>query len=274
VIVGLDHVVVAVRDLGERSATFRDDLGFVVVPGGRHADLGSENALIALGDAYLELLAVTDAERTRQGLGGRGSGLAEGLARGEGALTFALRSDDLDADLARLERHGASVFEPPPGHRDRPDGVRLHWRYAAVGDGPLLLTGAPFIIQWLEGHAGVDTRTVQPHPNGAERIAGIEIATPALSADLALYRDGFGLPVVDADDDEARLLAGGTEVRLVAASVAQLRRLWVEVADLDAAVAVLTDHGVAVERSRDGDRAAAHVPADASAATALSLVEA
>ncbi len=56
----LDHVVWIVRDLDAAAAAV-GDLGFEVVPGGRHAGLGSRNALVALADgSYLELASFAD----------------------------------------------------------------------------------------------------------------------------------------------------------------------------------------------------------------------
>ena len=52
----VDHLVIAVRDLEKASDDYRD-LGFSVVPGGRHPGVGTYNALIAFADtSYFELI--------------------------------------------------------------------------------------------------------------------------------------------------------------------------------------------------------------------------
>ena len=52
----IDHLVIAVPDLAAAIKTYRD-LGFSVVPGGRHTGVGTDNALIVFRDAsYLELV--------------------------------------------------------------------------------------------------------------------------------------------------------------------------------------------------------------------------
>ena len=53
---GIDHIVIAGRDLDALTDTYRS-LGFNVVGGGKHP-IGSYNALIGLADgAYIELLS-------------------------------------------------------------------------------------------------------------------------------------------------------------------------------------------------------------------------
>ena len=54
-ITGIDHLVIAVKDL-EAATRAYGELGFTVVPGGRHP-VGTYNTLIAFADgSYLELI--------------------------------------------------------------------------------------------------------------------------------------------------------------------------------------------------------------------------
>ena len=53
---GIDHIVIVVSDL-EQAAKDYEQLGFTVVPGGKHP-VGSHNVLIALADgSYIEIIA-------------------------------------------------------------------------------------------------------------------------------------------------------------------------------------------------------------------------
>ena len=53
---GIDHLVIAVNDLDQAANDYRQ-LGFTVVPGGKHP-VGSHNALVAFEDgSYLEIIA-------------------------------------------------------------------------------------------------------------------------------------------------------------------------------------------------------------------------
>ncbi|HKX52110.1 MAG TPA: VOC family protein [Candidatus Binatia bacterium] len=53
---GIDHLVIVVKDL-EQAANDYQQLGFTVVPGGKHP-VGSHNVLISFADgSYLEVIA-------------------------------------------------------------------------------------------------------------------------------------------------------------------------------------------------------------------------
>jgi len=78
-IVGLDHVVVLVRDLAAGARTW-EGLGFTIAPRGLHtAVMGTANHTIMLGEDYLELIGVVaDTERnlpSREFLATRGEGI-------------------------------------------------------------------------------------------------------------------------------------------------------------------------------------------------------
>src|SRR5688572_2537486 len=93
----LDHVIIAVHDLQTAIDDYRR-LGFTVLKGGTHANRATENALVVFVDgSYLELLTRTG-EAALPGLVDF-SGL---VSRKEGLVGFALRSSDLEADIARL----------------------------------------------------------------------------------------------------------------------------------------------------------------------------
>ena len=55
-LLGIDHLVIAVKSLETATKDYMD-LGFTVVPGGRHTGIGTYNSLIAFQDgSYLELI--------------------------------------------------------------------------------------------------------------------------------------------------------------------------------------------------------------------------
>lgn len=216
---GIDHLVIACRDLDAAAEAVADRLGLEVGGGGRHDQLGTENRLVWLGDAYLELISVFDA-----GLAAAswlGPAVVHALEGGEGLASFALASDDLDADVARLRAAGSTISEPLAGERSRPDGEVVRWRVArptALG-----MDKTPFLIEhqlvgpeW--GEAARAARAGQIHPVGGQaRLRRVELAVPDVPATAALYRStlhiAFGPP--DADIVEADL--GEQVIRLLPA---------------------------------------------------------
>jgi hypothetical protein len=135
----IDHVVLAVRDLDAAAGRLAAEHGLTALPGGRHPGAGTANRIVPLGSAYLELMAVVDADEAAASLFGRL--VARRLERGEGFAAWCLRTDDLDALAAErgLEVVAAS--------RLRPDGVELRWRLAGVAEA-VRDPSQPFLIQW------------------------------------------------------------------------------------------------------------------------------
>ena len=57
----LDHLVIAAADLASGQRWLEERLGVPLQPGGEHALFGTHNALLNMGDAYLEVIAVNPA---------------------------------------------------------------------------------------------------------------------------------------------------------------------------------------------------------------------
>src|SRR5512146_3139978 len=117
-ITGIDHVVIAVRDLDRAQETYTR-LGVTLTPRGFHT-LGSANHCIMFGADYVELLALPLQHPAMRYY-------ADFLARGEGLAAVALASADADAAYAELAAHGIEADAPldfsrpvrlPEGERD------------------------------------------------------------------------------------------------------------------------------------------------------------
>ncbi len=54
----LDHIVIAAERLEDGVAHVEDTLGVAMAPGGKHPAMGTHNALLGLGDVYLEVIAI------------------------------------------------------------------------------------------------------------------------------------------------------------------------------------------------------------------------
>ena len=142
----IDHLVVGSADLDTGIAWVAERLGVEPVFGGVHDGFGTRNALLGLGDQYLEVLAHDPAQST-----GIGDLAAQVAMMDEPRLyTLAVRT---------TLRSGHAMS------RVRPDGVRLEWR--------LRFTQTPlFFIDWLGS----------PHPSerlpDGGRITSVAITTP------------------------------------------------------------------------------------------------
>lgn len=102
-ITGIDHVVIAVRDLDRAQETYAR-LGFTLTPRGFHT-LGSANHCIMFGNDYVELLALPVEHPAMRYYG-------EFLARGEGLAAVALASGDADAAYAEFVADGIEADAP------------------------------------------------------------------------------------------------------------------------------------------------------------------
>jgi hypothetical protein len=198
VLVGIDHLVIAVLDLDDAVARLRARLGIVAGGGGIHPSLGTANRLAWFGDSYLELITVTDRERaTESWLGGPTVRILD--ERGGGFVAYALASDDLPADLARYRAEGSALVGPIPGERRRPDGAVVRWTLAVPSlVGP---TAPPFLIEhdmsgaeWSSPDRAIRATAVHP-AGGALRLTSLEIPMVDPARVAAAYRQAIGLTV-------------------------------------------------------------------------------
>jgi methylmalonyl-CoA/ethylmalonyl-CoA epimerase len=106
----IDHIGHAVRDLDKAVAHYRHMYGAEVVHTETMASDGVREALLAVGDGYIQLLEPTRPD----------SPVAKFLERnGEGVHHVGYRVDDVDATLEDLKGKGARVVDdhPRPGSR-------------------------------------------------------------------------------------------------------------------------------------------------------------
>lgn len=137
-ILGIDHILIAVKDL-ELATEVYEQLGFQVLQGGEHPKMGTHNALVPLADGtYLELIGVWDEALAQQ----FSHPVLDALKSENRLAAFALASDDLDADVAAIRARGFEIGDPREGERQRPDGARVAWRSAHPADSRF-----PFILQ-------------------------------------------------------------------------------------------------------------------------------
>jgi catechol 2,3-dioxygenase-like lactoylglutathione lyase family enzyme len=221
---GIDHIVIAVRDLAAASDDYAR-LGFTVTPGGEHTGGATHNALISFADgAYFELIAFREPDRPQDHKWwGR-------FAKGEGTVDFALLSESVDFEGDRLRQAGIEIDGPHDGGRLRPDGQRIAWRnlgLAAAG-APL-----PFMIEDVTSRdLRVPTGAATEHSLGVSGIAGLILLVDDLERASAPYQallDTPGessTPTIDAVRRARRFTSGSQWIELAEAapSAADLQR--------------------------------------------------
>src|SRR5262245_6639749 len=164
----LDHLVVAAITLADGIEYVAEVLGVVAHPGGRHAAMGTHNALVRLGkDIYLEIIAIDPA-----------------APRPARPRWFELDDIALQAELTERPRLIHWVARTP----DIENAVRrcpiplgpIHamsrgayqWRITIPGNGELPAHGiVPTLIQW----------DVATHPSAALPDSGVSLASLAAS---------------------------------------------------------------------------------------------
>jgi hypothetical protein len=179
-VIGLDHVVIAVRDL-DAAARQWAKLGFTMSPRGTHsAHMGSGNYTMMLGDDYMELLGVlvpTD----------HNAGLRAFLAGREGLDRAAFTATDAAAGAEELRARGLAATGPVAFGRPvpLPGGGEAEARFN-VFQWPRDQRPAGlgiFACQHLTREA-VWIPSLQSHANGATRILRVEVLAqdPAAAA--------------------------------------------------------------------------------------------
>ena len=134
----IDHIILATRNVEAAAARVHEATGLNSVAGGEHADWGTTNRLVPVGEQYLEILGVKDlavAEGHPIGLW-----VASRSAERDQLVAIALATDDLDSVCQRLG------LTPIPGARTGSDGAKLSWRLAGVEEA--IFEGLPFFIEW------------------------------------------------------------------------------------------------------------------------------
>ena len=212
---GIDHLVIAVRDPDAAAAELTDRLGLAFTGGGHHPGAGTFNRLAFLGEAYLELIGVDDADAAAQRP--IGAAALRALEAGGGLATFALVDDALETTVAELTANGSSIGPVVRGSRQRSDGEEVEWWTAAferLGPDrpPFLIRHAGLGAEW--GAAAVEERRGFVHPIGSPvRLVRLDIATPDPPSLAADYGSELGL-VLWAVADLAVVTIGPHAIRL------------------------------------------------------------
>jgi hypothetical protein len=176
----VDHIVVSVADLPSAVARWQT-AGLPATLGGTHP-WGTSNALVrGPGRAYLELITAGDGADP----------VAVRVRSAPGPLSWALAVDDIDETRENLLAHGYAPGPAVASSRTTPDGERLSWRLADVGEGPMHAY-LPFLIQW--------ETPMPPGPVDGPVLTGVTVEVPS-PAELSAVLRACGLAGSDGPDD-------------------------------------------------------------------------
>ena len=178
----IDHIVVAVRDLDQAADLYRR-LGFKVGPRNQHP-WGTENRLIQFAGSFMELITLGGAaelivpHRPRQF--SFGAFVQDFLNRREGVAMLALRSADAAYDAAAFAAQRIGDFDPFFFQRNakKPDGSLTEVAFTLAFAADPAAPDAGFFVCQQHYPENFWNTEFQRHPNGAEKIAAVTLATP------------------------------------------------------------------------------------------------
>jgi hypothetical protein len=177
----LDHIVVGVRDLAAATTDW-GALGLVVTDGGVHPRAGTRNAIVRFPDrSFLELIAVVDAEAVAKR---SPSFLALLEQHPDGPISWAVRTDDLEAARSELAAKGFAVGPLRAGIGERDSGKIARWRTFHIDE-----PGLPFVLEYDGAPTADPSRDGLPVGGVAAAIVQA-ISAPALGRRLARAFDG------------------------------------------------------------------------------------
>lgn len=188
---GLDHLVLAVRDLEAAAAHYRA-MGFTVGARNRHA-WGTENHVVQFPGTFLELITVgadgiTDeawAERSRFATFSR-----DFLARhGDGFAMLVLESQDAIADGQAFDEAGIGGFEPFFFERrgTRPDGSEVRVAFTLAFAADKAMPAAGFFATQQHEPQNFWNPAFQTHANGATKVGGIVMLAAEPAATVPFF---------------------------------------------------------------------------------------
>ncbi|MBU0725109.1 MAG: VOC family protein [Alphaproteobacteria bacterium] len=257
---GLDHVLIAVRDLAAAKQEY-ERLGFRTTPMGRHTTLGSINHCIMLERDYLELLALApDTDIV--------SRWTDMLKQREGVGALALKSSDARGAEIALRRAGVETGEATDFARPvvRPEGTR-EARFTTL---QIEQHSTPGIREFLCQHHTPELVWLpeyQSHPNQAKAVAEIFVVTTDPGPVTAGQERMFNTRTMG-NSPHARVIETGTATLTILTPAAYTKRFpkaaldqallpfvagfSIRLRDTAAAAAYFRKAGVTLERSADG----------------------
>jgi catechol 2,3-dioxygenase-like lactoylglutathione lyase family enzyme len=178
---GLDHLVLAVRDL-DAAARFYERLGFQVGGRNRHP-WGTENRIVQFSGSFLELITVADSAKIPTHHPRRfsfGAFVQSYLTRREGFAMLVLESQDAKTDAHLFAEAGIGDFEPFFFERRgrRPDGSEVQVGFTLAFALDEAASDVGFFVCEQHHPENFWNPVFQIHPNGATALGAVVLASP------------------------------------------------------------------------------------------------
>jgi hypothetical protein len=185
----IDHVTVCGADLKMMQSKL-SSVGLNSEFGGAHSNHATEMAITSFPDgSYLELIAIQGRADPKAVDEHYWKKYMQGDA---GPCAWAVRTNDVGAEVNRLKSAGIEVSAPQRSGRQKPDGTRLEWETANVGGGANG-TFFPFIIRDFTPRENRAFVSGKPTTNDYDGVSRVVIAVRDLQQGIDRYRKAYGL---------------------------------------------------------------------------------
>jgi hypothetical protein len=187
--IGLDHVLLWVRDRAAGEDFLRDKLGFTLGPSGSYTHGIRHNIIRFSNRSFIEFLWLSDPAAARE----KAPWAYNFATTHDGSNAFGIQVESIDKTFEALSKGGLKPEQPMAEALD-PDGpegpkppIVNEWRFMFLGEGAA--AGDPFFVQYTPKKAPVPP---PPHPNGAVQLTSVWVAVGNLeTAKDAYLRAGF-----------------------------------------------------------------------------------
>ncbi len=191
----LDHLLLGIADLDQGIAWVLEKTGVKAIAGGSHPGVGTQNALVSLGNRqYLEIIALDPSQKQE----GRMAALVKDLKTPQ-MIAWAASTGNIEELSRYATASGYEIEGPGSGDRRKPDGSILKWRTVRImsGFGDVI----PFFIEWGPGaiHPSQDS------PSGCS-LEALEIEHSE-DKELRKTLHSFGISVLVRKGNKPRLRA-------------------------------------------------------------------
>jgi hypothetical protein len=200
----LDHVVVDVRDRIDEAMRSFTSLGFQLTPRGRHT-LGSINHLAMFATDYLELLGFAADGAARLEIAPFPAGLNGLVFKTTDAETVHHHAQSVGLPILPVQSFSRPVVLDGATHDARFRTTRLDPAKVAMGRVYFCEHQTPDLVWRPEWQA---------HPNGAQAITRVVVATADPQRTARLFRDLFGGDVMAGRSARLAMDAGTARVEL------------------------------------------------------------